>query len=254
MDQANKTFAGTFPKVTNLYAGGHTERKMNDTAEKRFWESKNGFFDAKGYEDIHSTTTGTKKTRNFGFRNHSHALGSTVRHFQTLTDFPSIAAKPGRSSSTVVQKEAQKQTLKQVPDILEQLKNDPKALEIFMDELAYADQTQPKHLRFLSDLPQNAQGEMGVGYINPAKRRFDAKLAYNMKNANSIFNDMFGVNNKAFKPMMHDKTKRLGYNLGFSKATFATAFDKKEYFERVIRPDNKRHLVPGIQANRHQKN
>ena len=83
MDKASKTYTGAFPKVTNLYAGGgHTDRKMRDTADRSLWESKNGFFDAKGMEEISTTTGKTKRTRrNFGFRNHSLALGSTVRHF-----------------------------------------------------------------------------------------------------------------------------------------------------------------------------
>ena len=37
----------------------------------------------------------------------------------------------------------------------------------------------------------------------------------------------------------HEPTIRTGYNLGFNKATFATTFDKREYFEKNIRQQNK---------------
>ena len=36
---------------------------------------------------------------------------------------------------------------------MDALKKDPRALEIFMDELAMADSSQPKHMRFLANLP-----------------------------------------------------------------------------------------------------
>ena len=44
---------------------------------------------------------------------------------------------------------------------MEALRQDPKAMEIFIDELALADKTQPKHLRFLANLPQ---------YSSPSER------------------------------------------------------------------------------------
>ena len=54
--------------------------------------------------------------------------------------------------------------------------------------------------------------------------------------------------------MHHAKTKRLGYDLGFQKGAFVTAFDRKEYFETHIRPANKTHLEPGIKNNRVARN
>ena len=66
---------------------------------------------------------------------------------------------------------------------------------------------------------------------------------------------MFGSNSRLpFQQVNHDKTKRLGYNLGFNKGTFATSFDRKEYFETHIRPQNKRDFQPGVIANVHKKN
>ena len=107
-------------------------------------------------------------------------------------------------------------------------------------------------MRFLSDLPSNTKEQILPGSL---QAKLDKGLKYGLGEANNIFNDMFGSNLRApFRPVKHDKTKRLGYNQGLNKATFATAFDRKEYFERVIRPDNKKHLIPGIQANRHEKN
>ena len=46
----------------------------------------------------------------------------------------------------------------------------------------------------------------------------------------------------------------MGYNLGFNKATFATKFDQKEYFESHIRPQNKRDFQPGVTANLQARN
>ena len=57
-----------------------------------------------------------------------------------------------------------------------------------------------------------------------------------------------------FIPVKHEETYRLGYNLGFRKGTFATAFDRKEYFESNIRPQNRKDLQPGIQINKNKRN
>ena len=54
--------------------------------------------------------------------------------------------------------------------------------------------------------------------------------------------------------MEGENNHRLGYNLGLQKGTFAMSFNRKEYFEKVIRPYNKKVFEPGIQANRNQKN
>ena len=81
------------------------------------------------------------------------ALGSTVRHFQTISDFPVIPSKLDRARSNLKPRDAQKLTAKKLPEMVDALKSDPRALEIFIDELALADQSQPKHMRFLQDLP-----------------------------------------------------------------------------------------------------
>lgn len=51
-----------------------------------------------------------------------------------------------------------------------------------------------------------------------------------------------------------DKIIETGYNLGFNKGNFATAFDSREYFEQNIRPANKANFTGGIKANREKKN
>ena len=39
----------------------------------------------------------------FGFRNHSHALGSTLRHFTTISDFPELPANVTRTKGNEAQ-------------------------------------------------------------------------------------------------------------------------------------------------------
>ena len=78
---------------------------------------------------------------------------------------------------------------------------------------------------------------------------------YTLKNASLMFNDIFGTKGRMpFIPVKHEQTYRLGYNLNFRKGTFATAFDRKEYFESHIRPQNKRDLEPGIVINKNKRN
>ena len=70
-----------------------------------------------------------------------------------------------------------------------------------------------------------------------------------------MFNEMFGANTQLTgQKVFHDGNKATGYNLGFNKGSFATAFDKREYFEQIIRPQNKKTFEPGIQANRNERN
>ena len=42
------------------------------------------------------------------------------------------------------------QAMRAVPQLLDVLKKDPRALEIFLDELSLRDQIQTKHMKFLS--------------------------------------------------------------------------------------------------------
>ena len=68
-----------------------------------------------------------------------------MRHFQTLNEFP----KPPKEGKKL-----------NVRAMMETLKQDPRAMDIFLDELSIADQAQPKHLKFLSNLPMTTRNEM----------------------------------------------------------------------------------------------
>ena len=171
MEKANAT-AKTFPAVKNcIPALGTAAGKLRSgngggrATSSMFHQSKNSgsFLDERGGGDTSRTTAMTRVNKaaggKFGFRNHSLALGSTVRHFQTITDFPIIPSKHERARSNLNSRDAKKITMSKVPDAFDALKSDPRALEIFIDELALADQSQPKHLRFLSDLPQHVNSK-----------------------------------------------------------------------------------------------
>lgn len=178
---------------------------MNTTANSSFFKSSNrkAYFETKrNSENIISQTTATRKmTKNFGFRNHSLALGSTVRHFKTMSDFPKISSKVDRARSNMNPKECQKETIQQVPLMMNSLKNDPKALSMFIEELALADQSQPKHLRFLSDLPDTTTiGGIGLGsgITSPRIRRKENRkddFHFALNNAANMFNEMFDSKN-----------------------------------------------------------
>ena len=92
-----------------------------------------------------------------------------------MSDFPKITSKVDRARSNMNPKECQKETIQQVPLMMNSLKNDPKALKMFIEELALADKSQPKHLRFLSDLPDTIIGGIGLGsgIISPRSIRKD---------------------------------------------------------------------------------
>ena len=84
--------------------------------------------------------TNKKESKTFGFRNHSHAIGSTLRHFSTINDLPELPASVSRKKGNMVQLlDWQNKTKRKLPEVMEALKKDPRALEIFMDELALAD-------------------------------------------------------------------------------------------------------------------
>ena len=87
METANAT-ARTFPAVRNsaIPGGANSDLKAGRaTSTSMFNQSKNcstHFLDEKGGGDTNRTTaTGTTLKGRLGFRNHSLALGSTVRHF-----------------------------------------------------------------------------------------------------------------------------------------------------------------------------
>ena len=81
-----------------------------------------------------------------------------------------------------------------MPELMETLRQDPMAMEIFLDELALADQTQPKHLRFLANLPQTSlisksnspsktlrNGQQQIGGA------FDKTISFTLKKSTNMF-------------------------------------------------------------------
>ena len=57
-----------------------------------------------------------------------------------MSDFPELPANVTRNKANEAQvTEWQRKTKKQLPDIIDALRKDPRALEIFMDELALVD-------------------------------------------------------------------------------------------------------------------
>ena len=126
-------------------SGMHKKRQLSVFDHNR--TSDTSFFSPR------ESSIGGFERKNFGFRNHSHALGSTLRHFTTITDFPDIPQS--LSKHKAVEKEVngwQKNTKNKLPEIMAALKKDPRALDIFIEELAMTDKSQPKHMRFLDNI------------------------------------------------------------------------------------------------------
>ena len=101
---------------------------------------------------------------------------------------------------------AQKLTMKRMPELMDTLRQDPLAMEIFLDELALADQTQPKHLRFLANLPQTSMVSKSNSPIKALRNNgqggiFDKTINFNLKNASNIFD---GANHSASNRKYHD--------------------------------------------------
>ena len=161
IEQASRTFQKAFPAVKNPLPGSEARETMN-TTNNSFRKSRNTFMEQRNSEHA-SLSTGTRTNKNFGFRNHSLPLGSTVRHFSTMSDFPKIKSKGERARSNMNPTDSQRETVRSVPRIMESLRHDPKALEIFIEELALADQSQPKHLKFFNNLPETTLGGIGLG-------------------------------------------------------------------------------------------
>ena len=76
---------------------------------------------------------------------------------------------------------------------MDALKRDPRALEIFIDELALADQSQPKHLKFLADLPHTTHNSSVPRHMvhDPSMR--GQHLQFTLQNATNMFNETFNV-------------------------------------------------------------
>ena len=143
-----------FPAVRNSLPKNQTARETRDSSAM-FRTRNNSVIDS-------IESVGGK--RNFGFRNHSFALGSAVRHFQTISNFPEMPSKLERVTDRTNIKQIQKNTIKKVPAMMDALNQDPRALEIFMEELALADKTQPKHLQFLANMPHTISGQTETKY------------------------------------------------------------------------------------------
>lgn len=70
-----------------------------------------------------------------------------------------------------------------------------------------------------------------------------------------MFNHMFGSNMKLGQARaFHEQIKATGYNKGYQKAGFALQLSPREYSEKMIFPDNKKRLEPGITVNRNARN
>ena len=116
-----------------------------------------------------------------------------------------------------------------------------------MDELALVDQTQPKHRRFLANLPKTSLAKS----MSPNKTMrghstvYDSDAIFQLTKDNNMFNDKYGVS-PGMGRVRHETQQSTGYNLCMNKGTFATAFDPREYFENNIRPQNKQNFEKGI--------
>ena len=89
-----------------------------------------------------------------------------------------------------------------------------------MDELALADQTQPRHMRFLTELPENLESVPSSQTISPnaTSAEFSQKVGISHNKVGNMFDDKFGSIKKtrsSFVPLTHEKIKASGYNLGF---------------------------------------
>ena len=80
METERASAAKAFPAV-RLDMNGITTHRNRQSNSGMFRSKNSSFLDNRGSEAGVSQTTATKAGRNFGFRNHSLALGSTVRHF-----------------------------------------------------------------------------------------------------------------------------------------------------------------------------
>lgn len=60
--------------------------------------------------------------RNQTFRHHSLALGSTVRHYQTLSDMPALPSKYSKIRDKLSPQQSSKLTMNKVPDMMDILK------------------------------------------------------------------------------------------------------------------------------------
>lgn len=96
--------------------------------------------------------------------------------------------------------------------MMETLKSDPRAMDIFVEELAAADQTQPKHMKFLANLPFHTS------------RQFDSPAANRQKFNTTQTSEMQFEHNRISLPdaSKRDGLIKTGYNSGFIRGTFAT--------------------------------
>ena len=90
---------------------------------------------------------------------------------------------------------------------------------------------------------------------DPKPGEASSNVQFALQEATNMFNNMFGSKMQlAQARAFHDKIKATGYNLGRNKASFATQMNTREYFEKAIRPQNKKRFESGILANVHERN
>lgn len=116
-------------------------------------------------------------------------------------------------------------------------------------------------MRFLNELPDIDYSLPSTEPVTPPGAELSKDLTYSLAKATSMFSQMFVKKveskvkaSKHFEPLTHDKFKAAGYNLGFKGGTFATQLPQRDYFEKVIRPANKKNFTPGIIRNRNARN
>ena len=230
MGTSAEHFAG--PGISFMDADGGQEGTKRRNSCYNPNSSNGGFPDAK---------------KTLGFRNHSLALGSTVRHFQTLNEFPK-PPKQGRKLN--------------VGAMMATLKQDPRAMDIFLDELAIADQVQPKHMKFLGNLPtttrngmlderaHGTQSSFAPGPYHAAGRPDAGALGATARTLGSPLGSLAPYAASGLQsPLLHT-----GYNLGLQRGTFATQFDSRDYFEKHIRPQNRQLFGAEAQEGRSARN
>ena len=107
-------------------------------------------------------------------------------------------------------------------------------------------------MRFLANLPDTVSTTNSTRMLTSSEENVanQENVQIALKEAKSMFDNMFGSNMKiANTRAFHEKIKATGYNLGRNKASFATQMNTREYFEKAIRPQNKKRFEPGIVAN-----
>lgn len=92
-------------------------------------------------------------------------------------------------------------------------------------------------MRFLAELPHTTLGATSSRFASPKKLtggvNFDRTLPFTMQKTTNMFGGTMRMpaTTLGSPKGLPDKIIETGYNLGFNKGSFATAFDSREYFE-----------------------